>query len=50
MAKLEISGRKKVVLMPFMFVAGDHAKNDMAGEEDSWKASWRKKDMKSGLF
>lgn len=29
---------KKVVLMPFMVVAGDHAKNDMAGdEEDSWK-------------
>ena len=23
--------------MPFMLVAGDHAKNDMAGEEDSWK-------------
>lgn len=37
MAKLEISGKKKVVLMPFMLVAGDHAKNDMAGEEDSWK-------------
>ncbi|MEG2353474.1 MAG: sirohydrochlorin cobaltochelatase [Clostridium sp.] len=29
---------KEVTLMPFMFVAGDHAKNDMAGdEEDSWK-------------
>lgn len=38
MAKLEISGKKKVVLMPFMLVAGDHAKNDMAGEEDSWKS------------
>lgn len=37
MTKLEISGGKKVVLMPFMLVAGDHAKNDMAGEEDSWK-------------
>lgn len=23
--------------MPFMLVAGDHARNDMAGEEDSWK-------------
>ena len=24
--------------MPFMLVAGDHAKNDMAGDdEDSWK-------------
>ena len=29
---------KKVHLAPFMIVAGDHAKNDMAGEEeDSWK-------------
>lgn len=37
MTKLEISGGKKVMLMPFMLVAGDHAKNDMAGEEDSWK-------------
>lgn len=37
MTKLEISGVKKVTLMPFMAVAGDHAKNDMAGEEDSWK-------------
>lgn len=38
MAKLEIADRKKVALMPFMLVAGDHAKNDMAGEEDSWKS------------
>lgn len=30
---------KKVVLEPLMVVAGDHANNDMAGnEEDSWKA------------
>ena len=29
---------KKVMLAPFMVVAGDHANNDMAGEdEDSWK-------------
>lgn len=29
---------KKVHLAPFMIVAGDHASNDMAGEEeDSWK-------------
>ncbi len=38
MAKLEISEKKKVALMPFMLVAGDHAKNDMAGDEDSWKS------------
>ncbi len=30
---------KKAWLMPLMSVAGDHAKNDMAGnEEDSWKS------------
>jgi sirohydrochlorin cobaltochelatase len=30
---------KRAYLMPFMSVAGDHAKNDMAGdEEDSWKS------------
>lgn len=31
---------KKVVLEPLMVVAGDHANNDMAGdEEDSWKTA-----------
>lgn len=31
-------GDNKIVLMPLMIVAGDHANNDMAGdEEDSWK-------------
>ena len=30
---------KRVVLQPLMVVAGDHANNDMAGdEEDSWKS------------
>lgn len=30
---------KKVLVKPFMIVAGDHATNDMAGpEEDSWKS------------
>ena len=29
----------RVVLAPFMLVAGDHANNDMAGdEEDSWRS------------
>ena len=36
--QLEKRNIKKVKLMPFMLVAGDHANNDMAGdEEDSWK-------------
>lgn len=30
---------RRVRLQPLMLVAGDHAKNDMAGEEDSWKTS-----------
>lgn len=39
MALLEEKGTyKKVVLEPLMVVCGDHANNDMAGdEEDSWK-------------
>lgn len=32
-AKLKVKKIKKVTLMPFMLVAGDHATNDMAGEE-----------------
>lgn len=36
--QLEQDHIKKVYLMPFMLVAGDHAINDMASEEeDSWK-------------
>lgn len=34
---------KKAYLMPFMSVAGDHAKNDMASDEDdSWKSIFTK--------
>lgn len=37
-AKVKQANPDKVVLMPFMFVAGDHVKNDLLGEEpDSWK-------------
>ena len=33
------AGFKKVILRPLMVVAGDHANNDMAGDdEDSWKS------------
>ncbi|MCI8660287.1 MAG: sirohydrochlorin cobaltochelatase [Lachnospiraceae bacterium] len=35
----EAGSYKKVILRPLMLVAGDHANNDMAGEEeDSWKS------------
>ena len=39
MADLDKKGIKKAWLVPFMSVAGDHAMNDMAGDEDdSWKS------------
>lgn len=38
LAELKKTNTKRVWLRPFMIVAGDHAKNDMAGnDEDSWK-------------
>lgn len=42
MAALDQAGiYEKVVLQPLMVVAGDHANNDMAGEEeDSWKSQF----------
>lgn len=41
--RLEARQIKNVVLMPYMLVAGDHAQNDMAGdEEDSWKTQLKK--------
>ena len=37
-------GYKNVVLRPLMVVAGDHANNDMAGDdEDSWKSLFESK-------
>ena len=37
--KVKAGGYEKVVLEPLMVVAGDHANNDMAGDdEDSWKS------------
>ncbi len=39
LAAVKAGSYKKVVLEPLMIVAGDHANNDMAGdEEDSWKS------------
>lgn len=41
------AGYKKVILRPLMVVAGDHANNDMAGDdEDSWKSMF----LASGNF
>jgi len=39
MSDLKAAQGKKVCLMPLMSVAGDHARNDMAGSgDDSWKS------------
>ena len=39
--KLKNAGYKKVILRPLMVVAGDHANNDMAGDDDdSWKSQF----------
>lgn len=42
LAAAETLGVSKVVLLPFMIVAGDHANNDMAGDEEgSWKTAFK---------
>ena len=41
------AGYKKVVLRPLMVVAGDHANNDMAGDDDD---SWKSQFTASGNF
>lgn len=41
MEKVQAGAYKRVVLEPLMIVAGDHANNDMAGDEEgSWKKSF----------
>lgn len=38
--QIKAAGFKKVIITPFLLVAGDHANNDMAGDEpDSWKST-----------
>ena len=45
--KLKNAGYKKVILRPLMVVAGDHANNDMAvDDDDSWKSQFEA----SGVF
>lgn len=40
-AGVQSGGYKKVILQPLMVVAGDHANNDMAGDEEgSWKLAF----------
>ena len=45
--KLKEAGITEVTLRPLMLVAGDHAKNDMAGDdEDSWKSILEREGIK----
>ncbi|MDU1322266.1 MAG: sirohydrochlorin cobaltochelatase [Clostridium botulinum] len=49
--KLKKSGVKKIILMPFMLVAGDHANNDMAGDdEESWKNILKKEGFEVEVY
>ena len=41
------AGYTKVILRPLMVVAGDHANNDMAGEDDD---SWKSQFLANGAF
>ncbi len=45
--RIKEAGYKKVVLRPLMVVAGDHANNDMAGDDDD---SWKSQFLASGAF
>ncbi|NLX91097.1 MAG: sirohydrochlorin cobaltochelatase [Firmicutes bacterium] len=50
-AKLKRNNIKEVTLMPYMLVAGDHAINDMAGdEEDSWKSILEREGFKVNIY
>ena len=46
-AAVKEAGYTKVILRPLMVVAGDHANNDMAGDDDD---SWKSQFVASGNF
>ncbi len=45
--RIKEAGYQKVILRPLMVVAGDHANNDMAGDDDD---SWKSQFLASGAF
>lgn len=47
LAKVKAQGARKVLLMPFMFVSGDHANNDIATD---WKQKLEKQGLEVSLF
>lgn len=49
--RMKIRGIRKVYLMPLMIVAGDHARNDLAGAEaDSWDSLLRAEGFETEIF
>ncbi|WP_097026459.1 sirohydrochlorin cobaltochelatase [Clostridium peptidivorans] len=49
--KLKEKKIEEITLMPYMLVAGDHAQNDMAGdEEDSWKVILENEGFKVNIY
>ncbi len=49
--RIQKKGVKKAILMPLMIVAGDHARNDLAGaEEDSWKSILESHDIQTEII
>lgn len=48
---LQTKNINSVVLMPYMLVAGDHAQNDLAGDdEDSWKSQLEKEGFEVEVY
>jgi len=48
---VKAQGSNEVTLMPLLLVAGDHAKNDMAGDtEDSWKSILEAEGFKVNIY
>ncbi|MDO5717594.1 MAG: sirohydrochlorin cobaltochelatase [Tissierellia bacterium] len=41
-----LNAGEEILLSPLMLVAGDHAKNDIAGEEDSWSSMLKERGYK----
>lgn len=51
LARLKENNINKVTLMPLMIVAGDHAQNDMAGdEEDAWKVMLKEEGFEVDIY
>ena len=49
--RMKIRGIRKVYLMPLMIVAGDHARNDLAGAEaDSWDSLLQAEGFETEVF